>query len=547
MLKDSLHDDRIMMVIFWSQNLIRERLFSMGKICDDIKYYVTSYQEEITGNNTICRIVWPNGRRVNFALDCGLFQESSWNSYNDMILPYEASDINFAIATHAHTDHIGRFPFLVKCGFKGDIYTSFETKVLFPIMINETFSHMQSDYKKDLFLWKLAACERKKNNSRGRKDKPKREKNCCKKRIKSMDPFIEKFPSKDIKNDKPYMLFDGDDIDETMNRIKYKNPNETFSPCEGVEVTFLPNGHIWGAIMVYFHIFDDEHEINFLATGDLGMKNRVTSIETSVPSEILNKTNFILSEATYGYEKEPRDKDAERAQHCQILKEFIAKKGTIMYMSNSLERPQVILRDLKEFQELPETAEILKNVPIYLDTTLGIECHRKYEKYIGKDFIPKNFQILAPEQREGIKNHSSPKIIICTSPRFDQGSFLNYGVDAIDDTKCALIFTSYTPPWVTNIIEAETGYKFEYLRRNQTVTKMCKMYKFRCYSAHVSKQEMENFLGKFTNVNTLLFNHGTTEGKRCLEQYFKSDNIATESMLYGRTIVLTHQGIVKTY
>jgi metallo-beta-lactamase family protein len=499
-----------------------------------LQVYATSYNETITGSNTIVKAVFKDSRTVNFAIDCGLFQEEGWSEYNNKILPYGADTISFAIATHVHTDHIGRFPYLFKCGFSGEIYTSYETASLFPIMLNETFSQMQSDFNKDCILWRAEVNARKKSLNKGR-DK------CClnydkKKRKK-------KFALKNINDNKPKMLFDKSDMTDTLNAltvIKYD---------EGIEITFFANAHINGAVMMHIRIFDDKDSENLFVTGDLGVYNKVTKVSTElVPKEIANKVTTILAESTYGYETVPRDPAFERKIHCEILNDILKKGGTIIYLVNALERSSALLEDLKELQQDERTKEILAKVPIYLDTTLGITCNSKYIKMLGTDFLPANFKVIFSEDREDIKQSRGPKIILCTSPRFTQGSFLNYAKQAIQDPNCAIIFTSYAPPAVSHIIEQDQGYEFQYLPKdNEKIVKRCQMCKLRCYSAHVSVDEMSDFLEQFKNVKTILFNHGTTEGKNANKARFETDSTTTHALLYGRTVVIEKGQIVKVY
>lgn len=519
----------------------------MSKNCDSIKVYVTSYNEEVTGSNNTVRIIWPNGRRCNFVIDCGLFQENEWNDYNNNLLPYEADGIDFAVVTHAHTDHVGRLPYLTKCGFSGDIYTSKETASLLPMMLHETLERMDDEFRRNVAIWQKYRKER--NKHEGKKDKHlriKEEKKLSKKQKERKEKEKQKYSSKDISHDKPHMLYGEEDITDVITQLSVKPMNETFSPCEGVEITFIPNAHLLGAVLVYCHIFDENSEVNFLATGDLGMYNRVTKLSTEIPEEIKNKVNFVICEATYGADEDPRDPVAEREKHCNIITEYLGKKkGTIMYLSNSLERPQVIAQDLKELQQDKRVEDILKDVPIYLDTTFGGICHRAYAKIIGTDYLPHNFKVIDKEQRDTVKHSKGPKIIICTSPQFYQGSFLNYGKEALENHNLAVIFAAYAPENVTSKMNLERGSKMHFA--GEEVTLNCKLDQFKCYSAHIKKDQLEQFLDQFSNVKVVLFNHGVVEAKKNYEIHFKTEDRDTLAMLYGKTIVLTKDGIYKIY
>lgn len=506
-----------------------------------LRVYVTSFQEEITGSNTIIKAVWSDGRSVNFAIDCGLFQEegAGWNDYNNKMFPYVADSIDFLIATHVHIDHTGRIPYLVKCGFLGRIYTSKETEILLPVMLNDSYSQIKNDFGKDYLMWKREVDKRKK------KIKRKKEKQCLnydKKKRKY------KFSMKDIYDAKPKMLFDKVDITKTLRAIETIDNYESFSPCEGIEITFLPNAHINGSVVVNIRILDENEEENFLITGDLGTYNTLTKVRTEIPKDIAKKVTTILAESTYGYEMEPRNTLVEQNKHCEILNNSLRASGSIIYLVNALERSSRVLQDLKELQNDVRTKETLKGVPIYLDTTLGIKCNTKYIKLLGTEFLPKNFKTIGYADRNTIMKKGGPQILICTSPRFIQGSFQNYAKWAIENPRCAIIFTSYTPDNITYFINQKEGYSFHYHFNDvNRIVKRCKTYKFRCYSAHVSPLEMGKFLAQFINAKIIFFNHGTTEGKNANKDRFETDSTITHALLYGRTAVIENSKIIKVY
>ena len=115
-----------------------------------IKVYVTSYSEEVTGSCNHVKVEWPDGRELAFVVDCGLFQEKEHVERNDEKFSFTPSNIQFAIATHVHTDHVGRFPYLVKKGFAGKIYTTLETKEVMPTILAETADRLQEEFDEKL-------------------------------------------------------------------------------------------------------------------------------------------------------------------------------------------------------------------------------------------------------------------------------------------------------------------------------------------------------------------------------------------------------------
>lgn len=498
-----------------------------------IKAYVTSYSEEVTGSCNHVKVSWPDGREVSFVVDCGLFQEKEHLGRNEEKFSFNPSNISFAIATHVHTDHIGRFPYLIKKGFEGKIYTTEETKTLMPVILSETCDRIQEEFDAALKQYKTEKKKIRKikldSKGRGRRDKQRREH--TKDKIKQVTKF-------------PTLIFEKPDVDKCMDKVHAIQTFETFSPVEGLEITFYPNAHIGGAILVYCRAFCEMDELHFLLTGDLGMTNPVTGGITRIPDEICQKIDFVVSESTYGTSVGPRKTEIEREKHIKILKEMHKKKGTVMYLSNSLERPQKLCADLKAMQE-DNVFEGIKDFDIFFDSTFGIKCHNKYTKLYGTEYLPERFQLTDKTDRQITMNLPGPKMIICTSPRLYQGSFVTYGARMLKDKNVTLIFVAYIPENVRNIVNLPRGTEIDFF--GEKVKLMCKMYNFSYYSSHVSTEELDEFLSRFTNLKALLFNHGTEDAKRnYVTRYKKADN-STHNLLFGKTVMLTKNGIEKYF
>ena len=115
----------------------------------------------------------------------------------------------------------------------------------------------------------------------------------------------------------------------------------------------------------------------------------------------------------------------------------------------------------------------------------------------------------------------------------------------MENHNLAVIFAAYAPENVTSKMNLERGSKMHFA--GEEVTLNCKLDQFKCYSAHIKKDQLEQFLDQFSNVNVVLFNHGVVEAKKNYEIHFKTEDRDTLAMLYGKTIVLTKDGIYKIY
>ncbi len=498
---------------------------------DHIKIYVTSYSEEVTGSNTHVNILFPNGRTEAFVVDCGLFQEKEYVKHNYEKFKFLPANLSFAIATHVHTDHVGLFPKLTSAGFGGKIYTSQETKYIMPTILKETCDRLKEEFEMESKRYnEFKKHERKVKldaKGRGKKDKQRRE--------------IKKTKKKEISVSKPSVVFELEDITSCMEKVYAMEILKPFTPCEGVEVTFLPNAHIGGAVIVHCRIFDENEERELLFTGDIGMKNSVTKQVTCVPEEVCKNVDYVVSEATHGSTEYTKETEKERKQHMEIIKSVHKKRGTIMYMSNSLERPEILCQDLMKMRE--EGLDILDDFTIYLDTTFGINCLKKYKKLYGTDYLPKNLKIIDKDSRQAAIDSAGPKMIICTSPQFKHGSFLNYGKMMLENSNVTLIFVAYVPEDVRNMAHLPQGSKITFM--SEEVTLWCKRVLLSYYSSHAYTDEMDSFLAQFENAKAILFNHGAVESKTNYVERYKTNGKVTHDLLYGKTVVLSKYGIEK--
>lgn len=511
----------------------------------NIWMYVSSFNEEVTGSNTYIQINWSDGREVKFVSDCGLFQEKKWLGYNSEKFPYAPEEIDFAIATHMHIDHIGRFPYLMTQGFKGDIYTTPETKAMFPKMLNDTADHLLADYVHDMAIWRKERKARSNKNSTGKKNKPRRE-NTTKLKKKKKNRFM----SKDILYDKPVLIFEKSDVRKLQAQVVAKEYFETFSPAPNVKVTFYPNGHMLGASIVVITATYNEEQLNVLITGDYAKKNKVTALESYVPENVLRSIDMVISESTYGLAPPVRNITPDYEKHLKLLTDALVNGKKMVYMTNSIERPVVILRELQYIMANEKIGEKLAKMPIYFDSTFGTTGLAMYEKILGKNAlnIPENLVIISHDDRPSViekLRSPEPMLLFLTSPQLTQGSIQMYAKYILPNPNINMLFCSYVPECVSNTINLPKGTKILY--NNEPLFKRCYMEKVGHFSSHATISELKELIDKCENKNTILFLHGTNGAKENMVNNFDSDTVTAYAMLRGKTVRLNRFGITKVY
>lgn len=287
----------------------------------------------VTGS---CFILEAQGHR--WVIDCGLHQgggemeERNWDS--DL---YRPQTIEFVLLTHAHIDHSGLLPFLVKKGFRGPIYTTPPTRALLEIMLLDS-AHIQETE---------AQWRNKKNQRRGERNiHP----------LYTQQDALATFP---FFVEKPYHKF--------------------FSPFPGLQVIFKDAGHILGSAMIELIWIENGLANKLVFSGDLGRPNQLLIEDASV----IQECEFLFLESTYGdrdhkNEKESLDELAEAVSYSYQRGE------KVIIPAFAVERTQEIIYSL---YMLYKEGRLPADMPIYLDSPLAIratQVFREYRQYLDR-------------------------------------------------------------------------------------------------------------------------------------------------------------------
>ena len=363
--------------------------------------------EEVTGSNYLLEIDGDDssGRgKTRILVDCGLFQGSRVaEEKNSDPFPYKPSSIDALLVTHAHLDHVGRIPKLVKEGFKGEIYSTYPTKDFAKLMLIDSMGVLEKEAKRH-------------NDARP--------------------------------------IYQEEDVEKAMSLWEAKNYRESFE-IGGVNILFKDAGHILGSAMVEIINSDSESgkdkakKKKLIFTGDLG-----NSPEPLInPTEEVNDASFMVIESTYGdrlhEDYSQADLKLERA-----IENIVKKKGTLMIPAFSLERTQ---RILYQINDLVENGRIPK-IKIFLDSPLSIKATEVYKNYSnlynaeaknsllkGDDLFDFPGLVLTMEAEESKKIHeiAPPKIIIAGSGMCNGGRIVHHLKNYLPSKNNTLLFVSY--------------------------------------------------------------------------------------------------------
>jgi metallo-beta-lactamase family protein len=348
----------------------------------------------------------------SFLLDCGLFQGMGRDTDSlNAKFGFDAAKVDYVILSHAHIDHSGLLPKLVKEGFSGAIYCTPGTKALAEILLEDSAMIQRDDAKYG-----------------------------NKRRAKQGLPPIEP-------------LYDLDDVNLTIPLLKAVDYNTPTKISDSVEVLFTDAGHIIGSAAVSLKIKNGENTESLTFSGDIGRyRDMILRSPASFPH-----ADYIIIESTYG------DKlhDLIHTTPDDLLKWIestcVEHKGNLIIPAFSVGRTQEILFELNQLS----LEKRLPHIPIYVDSPLSMEATevlKKFPKYFNKkiqkilevDDDPFDFEglryIKSVEESKALNEDLHPKVIISASGMADAGRVKHHIKNNISNAKNTILLVGYCEP-----------------------------------------------------------------------------------------------------
>ena len=456
---------------------------------------IMALQPEVTGSCNLVIVKYPNGKSSKFVVDCGLFQERTYQEHNRSF-PFDSDNIDFVLVTHNHVDHVGRLPLLVKNGYEGKIYTSKQTETFLPLALYDSCKVLKDTAKRN-----------------------------------------------HTKN-----LYDEENVATTLSRVVGCDYEQSICVSSNIKATFFKNGHLIGAALILVQIsYPGYTDINILFTGDFNNKNVFFDVP-DLPNWVLNLPLTIVQESTYGYMDSTEIKPVIQDN----IVSCIEKGKTALCMVFSLGRCQEILYMLKCMQK---DGKIDRNIPIYLDGKLAFrytELYCKAELDIKEemlDFLPENLTYVDKVSRPSIIEDNNSKVIVTTSGMGTYGPAQVYIPAYIGREGCLIQFTGYTA-------EGTLGRELKDTLKGGVVTagglvkiKYANVEYTNEMSAHAKADEMLAFLKKFNNLKLVLVNHGELESKKILAARITDEVKPKDVAILGRDYLfrISPYGLIRSF
>jgi len=404
------------------------------------KAQITFYggARSVTGSNFLLEV---GGKKI--LIDCGLFQGAIIGAdKNRKDFKYNPRDIDALFITHAHIDHIGRIPMLVKQGFKGKIYSTPPTRDITELMLADSIRVLSSEAKE-----------------------------------KGKEP-----------------LYSEADVLGAMALWKTALYHEAVTFLGEVKAIFKDAGHILGSAMVDFE-YNGKH---IVFTGDLGNSPAPLLHDT----ESIAGTDYLIMESVYG-DRNHEERDERRYLLEDVIEDTINRGGTLMVPAFSIERTQDLLFEINHLVEngkIPSIPVYLDS-PLAIKVT---DVYKQYQSYFNKGTqniiksgddifsFPKLKRTLSREESMAIAKDKGPKIILAGSGMSNGGRIIHHEKRYLGDSKNTLLLVGYQAPGTRGREIADGAKTVEIL--GEKVKIKARIINLRGYSAHNDSDALFEFV-----------------------------------------------------
>ena len=470
----------------------------------------------VTGS---CHLVTTDKYKILF--DCGQFQGSkAEEAKNYEGFPFNPADIDYLILSHAHIDHCGRIPLLVKYGFKGDIICTDATADLVDVMLKDSGYIHEKEAE-----WQNRKAER---SNRAK-----------------VEPLYT--------------------INDAMASLKFIKPvlyDQLVEINEQMKVVFNDAGHILGSAIVELWVEEDENVSKIVFSGDIGVMDRPILRNPT----IIKKADHVIMETTYGNRLHPAN-SASIKELFDIVLKTIKRRGTVVIPSFAVGRTQELIYEFNRFYlENEDYRNELGDVKVYIDSpmaTTATEVFRKNAQVFNeetRDYIlsgdnPLDFENLqftrTSDESRKLNFINEPKIIISASGMCEAGRIRHHLKHNLWDPLSSVVFVGY---------QAEGTLGRHLLEGAKDVTLFgeeihvnAEIYNLEGFSGHADMDGLLTWLRGFqTKPNNIFLVHGEVKSKNDFAETVKKelgyDCIVVDGnseYVLEKNVVLTREDAIK--
>ncbi|WP_028297845.1 MBL fold metallo-hydrolase [Olivibacter sitiensis] len=454
--------------------------------------------QQVTGSMHLLEI---DGYKI--LVDCGLDYE---HGNNDMLknedFPFSPTDIDLVVLTHAHIDHSGNIPTLVRKGFAGQVLCTAPTARLGELLMLDSVN---------IFMRKERRKVKRKNRT-----------------VTFHNPplYLQKH------------------VMETADRfvtIAFKKP---FHIKDGIQVTFIPVGHLLGAAAVVFEIEDEGKTKRIAFTGDIGRKGYPILQDP----EPIPQVDYLISESTYGG-RWHSDQNLEEVLLKAIEETCIKTRGKLIIPAFSIGRTQALVYSLNRIF----SKGLLPMVKIFVDSPLAnyaTEVYRRFNSLLnqeaqefyareGDQFSFDNLRYVEDlQESQEISNYYEPCIIISSAGMLEGGRIQDHLYNNIQNYYCTILFIGYCAPGTlgNRLLRGDPIVKL----RHRDLSVFAKIQRTDALSGHGDHNDLVNNVLQQDNnkLKNVFLVHGEPISMEALKNDLEEKGYRVEIPMKGQTFVL---------
>ena len=460
----------------------------------------------VTGS---CHFLEACGKRI--LIDCGLQQGRDEISNEEF--PFEPNTIDYVLVTHAHIDHSGRIPMLIKHGFQGRILTTRLTAELLDIMLLDSAYIQEQDAE-----WRNRKGER----------------------------------SGAIRVEPLYTVEDAYRVRQFMSTCEY---GQVIDLCEGVEVEFVDAGHLLGSSFIAMEITEDNVTKRIIFSGDIGNVNQPIIRD---PVHI-HGADYVVMESTYG-DRNHAENWGYRENLAKIIDETIGRGGNVIIPSFAVGRTQELLYFIREIKDL-RLVHSYPDFPVYIDSPLARRATAIFtgdlHGYLDDDamrlvkdgthmFSFTNLHMTESSEESKLLNvDHQPKVIISASGMCDAGRIRHHLKHNLWRAESTIVFVGYQGEGTLgrSLLEGTKSVKLF----GEEIAVHAKIVNFKGLSSHADRDHLISWISDFQNPKPqhVFVVHGDREVAPFFAQTLNSMGISAHAPQYTEVYDLLTNSIVQ--
>ncbi len=442
--------------------------------------------KQVTGS---CHLITCNDHRV--LVDCGMFQGSDEvERANAEPFGFDPASIDVLLLTHAHLDHCGRIPLLVRQGFRGRIITTAATRELARIVMLDSAGIQEEDARRA-----------QRNNRRG---------DAIAAPLYTLDDALHA-------------------LDFFAADVAY---GQTVPVVEGINARFLDAGHILGSASILLQLDDGKQQRSMLFSGDLGNPGRpILRDPTPAPA-----ADYVVMESTYGDRPHRSVPDSVEEMY-QAIRDTVSRRGNVVIPSFALERTQEILYYLHRGIR---SGAIPLHVRVFLDSPMAIsatEIFRRHPECFDQDFLDElqhgdpfampglHFTRDSAESM-GINNIDSGAIILAGSGMCNGGRVRHHLKHNLWRERCSVVFVGYAAEGTLarRIVDGAASVRIF----NEDIPVRAQVWTINGFSAHADQPSLLAWLGATPRRKVFLVHGEYGRGMRAMQEVLEQRDVACQ-------------------